>query len=142
VVVLSQEIDRETSKRVAADIHRLSRDDYGKLITVVSCLGSDPQRAMTTEEPSPGELRKMILAMGLLQNPYLIIMDEPTNHLDLPSIECMENALEDCNAALLLVSHDRRFLQRLTDLCWKIDYDSVKENTESHLQIHPHIEDL
>jgi ATPase subunit of ABC transporter with duplicated ATPase domains len=123
IITLNQEIDRETARRVVAEIHRLSREDFGKLITAVSCLGSDPQRAMSTEEPSPGELRKMILAMGLLQSPFLIVMDEPTNHLDLPSIVCMENALDQCPAGLLLVSHDQRFLQRLTRTVWEIRPD-------------------
>ena len=47
-------------------------------------------------------------------------MDEPTNHLDLPSIECLEKALSECPCGLLLVSHDLRFLNRLTDTRWEI----------------------
>ncbi len=136
VITLHQEIDRETARKVVAEIHRLPREDYGKLITAVSCLGSDPQRAMSTEEPSPGELRKMILAMGLLQNPFLIVMDEPTNHLDLPSIICMENALDQCAAGLLLVSHDQRFLDRLTKKCWQIEPDPENPDKNSILHIH------
>jgi ATPase subunit of ABC transporter with duplicated ATPase domains len=135
VISLNQEIDRETARNVIAEIHRLPREDFGRLITAVSCLGSDPQRAMSTEEPSPGELRKMILALGLLQNPFLIIMDEPTNHLDLPSIVCMENALDQCVAGLLLVSHDQRFLQRLTRTTWQIEPDPQNPNSVSLLHI-------
>jgi ATPase subunit of ABC transporter with duplicated ATPase domains len=48
------------------------------------------------------------------------MMDEPTNHMDLPSIECLERALEDCPCGLLLVSHDYRFLEKLTDKHWQI----------------------
>ena len=47
-------------------------------------------------------------------------MDEPTNHLDLPSIECLEVALAKCPCGLLLVSHDRHFLQQLTQIHWHI----------------------
>jgi ATPase subunit of ABC transporter with duplicated ATPase domains len=47
-------------------------------------------------------------------------MDEPTNHMDLPSIECLEDALDDCPCGLLLVSHDRRFLERLTRRRWHV----------------------
>jgi macrolide transport system ATP-binding/permease protein len=50
----------------------------------------------------------------------LIIMDEPTNHMDLPSIECLEDALEGCPIGLLLVSHDMQFLKRLTRKRWNI----------------------
>ena len=47
-------------------------------------------------------------------------MDEPTNHLDLLSIECLEEALQDCPCGLLLVSHDECFLSRLTKTRWQI----------------------
>jgi len=47
-------------------------------------------------------------------------MDEPTNHLDLPSIEALESALTDCPCALLLVSHDQRFLEAICDIEWRL----------------------
>ncbi len=78
-------------------------------------------RVSLTEAPSPGELRKLILALGLLDSPHLIVLDEPTNHLDLPSIECLETALRSAAGALLLVSHDERFLSALCQVRWSID---------------------
>jgi len=71
-------------------------------------------------EPSPGEIRKILLATGIANVPHLVVMDEPTNHLDLPSIECLEQALADCPCGLLLVSHDQRFLDALTRIRWQI----------------------
>ena len=47
-------------------------------------------------------------------------MDEPTNHLDLPAIECLEAALAQTPCALLLVSHDRRFLGQLCTIEWRL----------------------
>jgi ATPase subunit of ABC transporter with duplicated ATPase domains len=47
-------------------------------------------------------------------------MDDPTNHLDLPSIECLERVLKGCVCGLLLVSHDRRFLDAVTRSSWQI----------------------
>ena len=47
-------------------------------------------------------------------------MDEPTNHMDLASIECLEQALADCPCSLVLVSHDERFLAKLTQRQWDI----------------------
>jgi ATPase subunit of ABC transporter with duplicated ATPase domains len=55
-----------------------------------------------------------------VQLPGNAIMDEPINHLDLPSIECLEEALSECPCGLLLVSHDRQFLERLTQIHWRI----------------------
>ena len=49
-----------------------------------------------------------------------MVMDEPTNHLDLPSIECLENALVDTPCAMLLVSHDERFLSKLVRTRWEL----------------------
>jgi ATPase subunit of ABC transporter with duplicated ATPase domains len=73
--------------------------------------------------PSPGEIRKILLATGIANVPHLIVMDEPTNHLDLPSIECLEQALIECPCGLLLVSHDRRFLDALAHKRWHISGD-------------------
>ena len=63
-------------------------------------------------------MRKLLIALGVAREPWLIVMDEPTNHLGLVSIRCLEAALDDCPAGLLLVSHDRRFLERLTRKRW------------------------
>jgi ATPase subunit of ABC transporter with duplicated ATPase domains len=60
-----------------------------------------------------------MLALGVSRRPHLIVMDEPTNHLDLPSIECLEEALDACVCGLLLVSHDLYFLRRLCRTWWK-----------------------
>jgi macrolide transport system ATP-binding/permease protein len=118
LVYLPQEIDAASSSGTIKQVKLLSRDKLGHVMSLVTRLGSDPDRVMETTEPSPGEMRKVLLAMGLAGSPELIIMDEPTNHLDLPSIECMETALSDCPCGLLLVSHDERFLEALTDRRW------------------------
>ena len=96
-------------------------------MTIISRLGSRPQRLLETGQPSPGEVRKLLLALGMLHTPHLIVMDEPTNHLDVPSIECLEAALHDCPCGLLLVSHDEYFLSRLTKTRWQIR----RQNEES-----------
>ena len=121
LVYLPQEIDAISSSKTIQQVRRLSRDKLGRVMSLVTRLGSDPDRVMETTEPSPGEMRKVLIAMGLAASPELIILDEPTNHLDLPSIECLEKALADCSCGLLLVSHDERFLEALTDRQWTIE---------------------
>jgi len=121
LVYLPQEMDAASSAETIKKIRRLSRDELGRVMTLVTRLGSDPDRLMETVEPSPGEMRKALLALGIVKSPELVILDEPTNHLDLPSIECMERALTDLRCGLLLVSHDERFLEALTTICWQIE---------------------
>ncbi|MFM7779589.1 MAG: ATP-binding cassette domain-containing protein, partial [Alphaproteobacteria bacterium] len=60
---------------------------------------------------SGGEARRAALARALAPEPDILLLDEPTNHLDLPAIEWLEAELAASSAALVLISHDRRFLE-------------------------------
>ena len=120
VSCMPQEIDRQTARDILDQARQLPEDQLGRLMNVVSRLGSRPHRLLESALPSPGEIRKLLLALGIARAPHLIIMDEPTNHLDLPSIECLEEALAECPCGLLLVSHDLPFLARLTRKRWHI----------------------
>ena len=68
----------------------------------------------TPEQLSGGEARRAAIARVLAAEPDIVLMDEPTNHLDLPAIEWLEGELKTLRSALVLISHDRRFLQNLT----------------------------
>ncbi|MEZ4652479.1 MAG: ATP-binding cassette domain-containing protein [Candidatus Eisenbacteria bacterium] len=120
LVYLPQEIEETRAREILAKSKGTSRDQLGRLMAIVKRLGSDPERLLESSSPSPGELRKLLLAYGVARLPHLIVLDEPTNHLDLPSIQSLENALSDCPCALLLVSHDERFLSALASLRWNI----------------------
>jgi ATP-binding cassette subfamily F protein uup len=63
---------------------------------------------------SGGEQRRAALARVLAPQPDILLLDEPTNHLDLPAIEWLEGELAAMRSALLLISHDRRFLEKLS----------------------------
>lgn len=123
LVYLPQEIDLKQTHHIMNAVHDLSNDKLGTVMTIVSSLGSRPERLLETLDASPGELRKVLLALGVIRQPYLIVMDEPTNHLDLPAIECLEKALCDCPCGLLLVSHDLRFLRRVAQTRWHLVQD-------------------
>lgn len=114
LLFLPQEITESEGRNLINEIRKLPSDKLGELLAFVSCLGSAPARLLETEIPSPGELRKLFLALGLTRFPWLVIMDEPTNHLDLPAVELLEKALENIECALILVSHDKIFLDHLT----------------------------
>ncbi len=70
-----------------------------------------------TEDPSQlsgGEARRAALARVLAPEPDILLLDEPTNHLDLPAIEWLQSELASLRSALVIISHDRRFLSDLT----------------------------
>ncbi len=128
VITLPQEIPASVAIRLLDEVRTLPARELGHVMNVVSRLGSRPQRLLESALPSPGEIRKLLLAMGMARVPHLIVMDEPTNHLDLPSIEALESALVDCPCGLLLVSHDQRFLGRLARVRWHIDVDRERNS--------------
>ena len=123
VTYVPEEIDTRASQGIMCQARELPKGKLGQMMIIVSRLGSRPYRLLESMEPSPGEIRKILLAKGIANVPHLIVMDEPTNHLDLPSIECLEQALMGCPCGLLLVSHDRRFLTTLTRRGWHISRD-------------------
>jgi ATP-binding cassette subfamily F protein 3 len=90
--------------------------------------GDEVQRRADTL--SGGERARVALAMLMLGRANLLILDEPTNHLDVESIEALEDAIEEYDGTVLLVSHDRALLRALTSRVWVLherhvtDFDS------------------
>jgi len=80
-------------------------------------------------ELSGGWLMRVALARVLLLQPDLLILDEPTNHLDLESLLWLEEFLKSYPGALLIVSHDRTFLNKLIDRVWEIDQQRIHTYT-------------
>ncbi len=132
---MPQEIDLQSSCKILEDVKRQPPEILGRIMTVIRRLGSRPAGLLESVEPSPGEVRKLLLALGIAAHPHLIIMDEPTNHLDLPSIECLEDALAECPCGLLLVSHDTLFLRRLTGKRWHITRTSAGNGEHVTVQV-------
>lgn len=123
VIVMPQEVPAEVAEKILEDARELNSDQLGHVLNIVSRLGSRPNRLLESESPSPGEIRKLLLALGMIGAPHLIVMDEPTNHLDLPSIEALEIALSGSPCGLLLVSHDHQFLDKLASIRWHLSDD-------------------
>ena len=75
---------------------------------------------------SGGERRRIALCKVMAPQPEVLLLDEPTNHLDLPAIEWLEGALRQINSALVLVSHDRRFLSNMASQTVWLDRGKTK----------------
>ena len=121
LLYLPQELGATESRDILDAVLREGEDLRGEILSRFSRLGSDPRLLFKSALPSPGEIRKLVIARGIFYDPALIIMDEPTNHLDMVSIGLVEAALAEYAGALLLVSHDERFLSRLTRREWAIE---------------------
>jgi ATP-binding cassette subfamily F protein uup len=81
--------------------------------------GIDPTRS--TQGLSGGESRRVALARALAEQPDVLLLDEPTNHLDIFAIETLEAEIRSRRMALLIVSHDRAFLERTTQRCFWLE---------------------
>ena len=118
VGVLEQELDDPAAE--VARVRALDPAQRGRVLGVTALLGVDPDRVLVTDDPSPGEARKLALARILADEVGVVVLDEPTNHLDLPSIERLESALEGYAGALVLVTHDEALAAAVTSEAWEV----------------------
>ena len=87
-------------------------DDHYRALYLLNELGMTGNES--TASLSGGETRRAALAHVLAPEPDILLLDEPTNHLDLPAIEWLESELKGMRSAMVLISHDRRFLENLS----------------------------
>jgi ABC transport system ATP-binding/permease protein len=113
--------DPNKMQAVLERMEELNAWDYeAKVQEVIEKLGV-PDMDKKFGELSGGQKKRIFLAQLLLQEPDLIIMDEPTNHLDLTAIEWLENYLSGTNITLIMVTHDRYFLDAVATEIIEID---------------------
>ena len=117
---LPQELGREAEDALLRELHGLEPARRGRALTIVAALGIEPARLLASRRPSPGEARKLCLALGLARDVWAVVLDEPTNHLDLPSIERLEETLAAYPGALLIVTHDDALARRVAGTRWAI----------------------
>ena len=109
----------------------LPEEDQGRpreheVDAVLVHLNLDPNRLVDTL--SGGESRRVAIARALVARPEVLLLDEPTNHLDLPTIEWLEGELQRFRGGLLLISHDRAFLRKLSNRTYWIDRTLVRRH--------------
>jgi ATPase subunit of ABC transporter with duplicated ATPase domains len=120
LLYLPQELSRAEARSQLDSLRALDSGARGRVLNIVAGLGVDPDRLLISEQPSPGEARKLALALGFARSARALVLDEPDNHLDLPSIERLEAALVEYPGALYLVTHDRALAQRCTNQAYFI----------------------
>ncbi len=101
------------------------QDALHRVDAVLDRLGLAGDRAPATL--SGGEARRAALGRALVSAPDVLLLDEPTNHLDLPTIEWLEGELQSYRGGLLLISHDRAFLSKLSRRTLWLDRGGIRE---------------
>lgn len=79
---------------------------------------------------SGGERRKATLARALIEEPDILLLDEPTNHLDMPTIEKLEKIIGGYGGAVVVISHDRRFLTNISRTTFWLDRGTLRRNNK------------
>ncbi len=99
-----------------------------KIRQVLEGLGFEKEIwATPLQHLSGGQKTRILLGRLLLEAPDLLIMDEPTNHLDSSAVEWLERTLKNYPGTLLLVSHDRYFLDRVTTAIWEMSAEELRQ---------------
>ncbi|MFN0159540.1 MAG: ATP-binding cassette domain-containing protein [Bacteroidota bacterium] len=111
-------------KLEAADAFRL-KSNIEKILLGLGFVVSDMERL--TDEFSGGWQMRIALAKLLLIQPSLLLLDEPTNHLDLDSLQWLEEYLQSYEGAVIIVSHDRRFLDTMTKKTYELSLGKLTE---------------
>jgi len=106
----------------------------------------------TMAELSGGWRRRVALAQALVSQPDILLLDEPTNHLDIPAIQWLEEQLAQFPGAIILITHDRRFLQNVANSIaeldrghltqWRGNYQGFLQHREQQLQAEERANDL
>lgn len=116
VAWLPQEPDLTTYPTVeayiAGGLTGVAKDETYRVTALAADLDIDPQAS--TAHLSGGEQRRAALARTLIADADIILLDEPTNHLDLPTIQWLEQTLAGYPGAVIVISHDRAFLRRVS----------------------------
>jgi len=129
---LSQKLAAEPSDRLMGEMSAITQrlDALGaweletKAKIVLNRLGIS-QFDASVENLSGGERKRLAIASALVAEPDVLLMDEPTNHLDAEAVEWLQDYLQSFGGALLLVTHDRYFLDRVTNRILEVDRGDV-----------------
>ncbi len=110
----------------------LKLDEHKKYLIDIICANLKIDKTALTHNLSGGQARRVHLAFALALEPDILLLDEPTNHLDLEVIEWLENYLQTYNGAMVVISHDRKFLEKISNKVFWIRAGQIKVNQQGY----------
>lgn len=120
---IEDEIDQVALSKIVSQIEEMQAWEYeAKIKAIISNLKIQPFETRLFGSLSGGEAKRVALAKTLMEDPDFLILDEPTNHLDLKMIEWLENYLNKANTTILMVTHDRYFLERVCNWIFELEW--------------------
>ena len=125
---------------VASGLASAEGDSHHLVEATLDAVGVKPERPLVNL--SGGEGRRISLAQALVGEPDILLLDEPTNHLDIPAIEWLEERLAAYSGGLLLISHDRAFLRRLSRRTLWLDRGTLRELDKGYAAFEAWSEDI
>ena len=125
-------IEQPPSDKIMAELEQVQRDIDTKdgwslqqrVENIISNLKLPADKRM--RELSGGWKRRVALGQALVNDPDLLLLDEPTNHLDIPAIQWLEKQLRDYRGAVVVITHDRSFLQQVANRILEIDRGTLR----------------